>query len=325
MQQIRLRLRSQDTLRTQDFDEESYSLFGDLTHSWTGIDEGIILHIADYTALSDFSISNDRSGFLCFEIALQKDYSRKIEDIENAGQIGAVLINNSPSAEYRIRVGNVARGIIIYCDRKRFMSKFQLDISRIQERSRSIFLSEYGSFDTLKIPLCSSTMIDVEQIIDCHFSDPLRAIFLASKVNEILCALVAQIGELGGGAWLSVPGGSEDRLIEAAAAIYRRELHNPPTIEKLADRVGVDKRRLIKGFRDILGTTPHAFQLQQRMEHAELLLRDGAMSISEVGRLVGYQGYRTFVRAYHAYHGRSPSRGVDKRPEMRADTFSGPA
>lgn len=100
--------------------------------------------------------------------------------------------------------------------------------------------------------------------------------------------------------------GLKVRTIETAADIYKRELHNPPTIEKLAERIGIDKRELTKGFQELFGNPPHRYHLQQRMEQAELLLQEGK-SISEVGRLVGYQGYRTFVRAYQAYHGRPAS------------------
>lgn len=83
---------------------------------------------------------------------------------------------------------------------------------------------------------------------------------------------------------------------QAAADLHKRELRNPPTIERLAERVGIDKRELTKRFLELFGVTPHRYQLHQRMEQAELLLREGGQSISEVGRLVGYQDY----------HGRPP-------------------
>jgi len=303
MENVGSYLKSRPSIGTQEFSENSQKLFGECAHDWIRIDDDIILHIANFTALEYFRLRNDRFGFLCFEIALKNEYIRRIEDRENNGEVGTVLISNSISAEYEIASGSRARGIIVYCDRKRFMEKFQLDIARVQERSRPIFLNEYGSFGTLRVPLFSSTMADVDQILNCNFQNPLRPIFLAAKVMEILCTLVAQINEYGAGPRPFSTRGLKVRTIEAAADIYKRELHNPPTIEELAERIGSDKRELTKGFQELFGKSPHRYHLQQRMEQAELLLKEGK-SLSEVGRLVGYQGYRTFSRAYRTYHGR---------------------
>ena len=53
--------------------------------------------------------------------------------------------------------------------------------------------------------------------------------------------------------------------------------------------------------------TPHAYGHMARMEEAERLLRTGEISISEVARRMGYEGYSSFSRAYHAHFGRAPS------------------
>jgi AraC-like DNA-binding protein len=43
------------------------------------------------------------------------------------------------------------------------------------------------------------------------------------------------------------------------------------------------------------------------MEEARLMLRDGQLSISEVARRIGYEGYSSFSRAYRSHFGESPS------------------
>ncbi len=300
------RLEDASYLRTQDLYGKSKSAIGNSEHSWAKIDDATLLHSKEFIALEDFTVFNSRSGFICFEIALQGNYSRTIEDTQNYGEVGTVLISNSASAEYGFEQGGSTRGIVIFCNRRSFMKRFQLNIERVQERSRPIFLNDHGSLLTLRIPLFSSTMVDVDQILNCSFDEPLRSSFLSAKVTEILCTLVAQINEQGAGPRLFSPIGFKTRTLEAAAEIYRRELHNPPTIERLAERLGIDQRELTKGFQELFDKTPHRYQLQQRMEHAELLLNEGSRSISEVGRLVGYQGYRTFARAYQTYFGRPP-------------------
>jgi AraC-like DNA-binding protein len=186
------------------------------------------------------------------------------------------------------------------------MKTFELDITKIQERGRPIFLNAHGTFETLRVPLFGATAADIDEILNCEYQGSLRAMFIRSKVIQILCSLVSQINAHGAGTRLLLPQGFKTRSIEAAAKIYKHELRKPPTIEELANRIGIDRRELTKGFQELFGTTPRGYQLQQRMEHAELLLQEGGKSISEIGRIVGYQGYRTFVRAYQTFYDRPP-------------------
>lgn len=59
----------------------------------------------------------------------------------------------------------------------------------------------------------------------------------------------------------------------------------------------------------MFGATPHAYANVVRMEQAQVLLHDGQLSISEIARRVGYEGYSSFSRAYQAHFGRALSVG----------------
>ena len=301
------RLKSTRLIRTRDYVESSGSVLGNHRHDWFKVEEGIILHTANFTAKRSVKFRERRSNLICFEMPLVTGYSKRVEEIEACEPAGAISISNTAAAEFTFKAGSNARGVSIYCDRRRFLSTFQIDTDRIQERSRAIFLSNNGAFEALRIPMFSSAMINVDQILSCTFAEPLRSIYLSSKTMEILCTLVAQIHEFGAGPRLFSTGGLRVHSIEAAAEIYRRELRSPPTVEQVAERVGMDRRELTKGFQEVFEMTPHRYQLQQRMEHAEALLNEGGRSISEIGRLVGYQGYRTFARAYGGYFDRPPA------------------
>lgn len=255
---------------------------------------------------------NIRPGYVCFEIAFGDPYLRIIEDMHLQGEIRTVQISSSRIIEYSICSQTSSRGIMVFCEKSSFMKTFGLDIAKVQERSRSIFMSALGSFDTLRIPLFSDIAADIDEILCCEYPDPLKTIFIRSKVIQILCGLVSQINEYGAGPRLFLPQGFKVRTIETAAKIYRRELRNPPSIEELARRVGMDRRELTKGFQELFGMTPRGYQLQSRMEQAELLLREGGKSISEVGRIVGYQGYRTFARAYETFYGYPPASRLER-------------
>lgn len=299
-------LKTTSTVRTQDFAPEASNLFGSHLHEWHSVGDGIILHVANFTALDTFRLLHLRSGYVCFEIALDGHYIRNIEYSSSEAETRSVQISASRRIEYDVESGTSSRGIIIFCEQSSFMRMFDLDITKIRERERPIFLDAHGTFGTLRTPLFGDTAADVDAVINCEYSDPIRAIFAGSKAVQILCALVSQINEHGADYRLSLPKNFEMRAIEAAAKIYRHELRKPPNIGDLANRVGIDRRELTRGFQEAYGTTPRGYLLRQRMEHAELLLQEGGKSLSEIGRILGYQGYRTFVRAFQTFHGRPP-------------------
>jgi len=299
-------LKNIDVVRTQDFIPESKRVFGSSLHEWHSVSSNIIMHIADFTALDSFRLLHLRPGYVCFEIAFNDPYIRHIEYSSSHAEMRTVQISASSRIEYEVESGKSSKGIVIFCDQSSFMKTFDLDIMKLKERERPIFLDRHGTFGTLRMPLFGDTAADIDEIIHCKYQASLRTIYIRSKAMQILCALVSQINESGAGHRLSLPQNFKLRAIAAAAKIYRLELRKPPNIGELANRVGVDRRELTRGFQEVYRTTPRGYLLRQRMEQAELLLEEGGKSLSEIGRIVGYQGYRTFVRAFQAFHGRPP-------------------
>lgn len=131
---------------------------------------------------------------------------------------------------------------------------------------------------------------------------------MGAKGLELVCVIVSQLNALaarGAAQRVGVP--LKAAAVEAAAEIYRSELQNPPTIDQLARRVGLNRNMLTSGFKDAFGLTPRAYGHVIRMREAERLLQTGEMSVSEVARRIGYDGYASFSRAYQAQFGRLPS------------------
>ena len=85
------------------------------------------------------------------------------------------------------------------------------------------------------------------------------------------------------------------------------EFHHPPTISKLARRVGLNTTKLKKGFRYEFGTTIFAYSRRLRMLEAERLLRNTDMNVSEVAAVVGYSNPGAFSFAFKQELGFAPS------------------
>ncbi len=280
-------------------------------HQYRRIDDFTFLHVMDFRAGLPYSLRIIRENFICFQIIISGEYVRTTEDRVDVVNSATLQISNFPRSISDTTDGTVMRGVLIAIHREYFNEYFGLNLTRIPVGYRPIFSSRIGMMQALKMKTPSSVLIAAEQILSCKFSEPLRGLFLSSKVAEILCEIVHRMHnpQTSKAIANNPPRGRIDHIVEAAAAIYRRELNRPPSVEQLAARVGVNRNSLANGFQSMFGKTPHGFQSELRMSEAQRLLREGNLSVSEIGRRVGYSGYASFSRAFHDHFGHSPSRG----------------
>lgn len=295
-------VRSRDVLGAVD------DVFGAKEHGYRRIDEATLLHVLNFEALRPYSLTMARADLVCMQITIRGAYSRWIGDRMELVDPHMVEVSNFPRSVSDTQAGARLRGLLIVCERQHLLDHFKLNAERVPPAYRPIFLSKVGTPDVLKLPLSAANLGAVDQILSCRYPEPLRGILIGAKTIEIICGIVAQIHGLHlRGAPRPVAGRARAQAIETAADIYRREIHNPPTIEQLARRVGLNRNDLTSGFRDTFGFTPRAYGHMLRMEEAQKLLRDGQFSISEIARRIGYEGYSSFWRAYQAHYGHPPS------------------
>jgi len=274
-------------------------------HGYRRIDDSVFLHVLDFVAGQPYSLAMARRDFVCIQITISGTYRRRSGDRVDTVSPTALQITNFPFSISDTEVGTRLRAIMIVCDRAYLLNHFGLNTAHVPESYRPIFLSKLGAPKALSLPSSPGILENADQIISCRHSEPLKGVYIRAKTIEIICDVVSQINMLSLRGPLRIRASeAKAKAVEAAAAIYKRELHNPPTIEQLAARVGLNRNELTSGFREMFRATPHAYANVVRMEQAQILLRDGQFSISEVARRVGYEGYSSFSRAYHAHFGR---------------------
>ncbi len=131
-----------------------------------------------------------------------------------------------------------------------------------------------------------------------------RRLYLESCALELIAGQIGGFGPHGEDAFY---GGSRHHERAMAARDYLdRHYRNPPTIAELSRLVGTNEFTLKRVFKEMFGTTIFAHVSQRRMEHAELLLRQG-MTVSTTAQEVGYECVRSFSAAFRRRVGRPPS------------------
>lgn len=96
-------------------------------------------------------------------------------------------------------------------------------------------------------------------------------------------------------------------LIKPALEYLHRMPSKSISLGELAGLVRLSRYQLIRAFRIVTGMTPHAWQVNHRINLSRTLLRDGD-SISSVALALGFADQAHFQRAFKAHTGVTPGR-----------------
>ena len=95
----------------------------------------------------------------------------------------------------------------------------------------------------------------------------------------------------------------------ALAEAHRIILENyvePPGIDEIAHRTGLNTTRLKTGFRAVYGVTVFGLVREERMKTALILLRDHGQNVTETAYAVGYHSLSAFAAVFKKTFGFSP-------------------
>ncbi len=99
---------------------------------------------------------------------------------------------------------------------------------------------------------------------------------------------------------------TRDPLVRRALMAMQQSLDAPLSVEALAGRLGVGRRRLERRFREALGTTPARAGRAVRLAQARHLLAGGGRSVAEIAAETGFCDASHLTRAFRAAEGATP-------------------
>jgi AraC-like DNA-binding protein len=150
-----------------------------------------------------------------------------------------------------------------------------------------------------------------QQMWNAPYRGAAKRMYLQGKVFELIAMhldLIAADQQL----IHTTPGLKPDTIarIHHAQEILTTQLEHPPSLPELAQQVGVSVRTLHRGFSALFNTTVVGYLTQQRLQKAEMLLRQGNYQVSEVANIVGYSHLSRFSAAFKRQYGITPSQCV---------------
>ncbi|MFD1161136.1 helix-turn-helix transcriptional regulator [Hwangdonia seohaensis] len=96
--------------------------------------------------------------------------------------------------------------------------------------------------------------------------------------------------------------------IRKAKDIIISRMAEPPSLQELADEIGLNLKKLKEGFKQIYGDSVFSFLFDYKMEFARKLLETGDHNVTEVGHKVGYSTSSHFIAAFKKKYGTTPKK-----------------
>jgi AraC-like DNA-binding protein len=96
--------------------------------------------------------------------------------------------------------------------------------------------------------------------------------------------------------------------IKKAKEIVMANMAEPPSLQALADEIGLNIKKLKMGFKQIYGDTVYGFLFEHKMEYARKLLDSGSYNVNEVGLKIGYSTGSHFIAAFKKKFGTTPKK-----------------
>ncbi|PIG93369.1 AraC family transcriptional regulator [Gloeocapsopsis sp. IPPAS B-1203] len=177
----------------------------------------------------------------------------------------------------------------------------------LAERSVSISRAIAQQQSYFQVNTTTPTMqVVLHQIFNCPYQGLTRAIYLESKVLELVALRLEQAIADNTKSDCKRLNPDDIERIYHAKDILLNHADNPPSLVNLARQVGLNDYKLKLGFRQLFGTTAFGYLHSYRMEQARSLLECNQLSVKEIGQKVGYTNSRRFAIAFKQRFGVSP-------------------
>jgi AraC-like DNA-binding protein len=274
---------------------------------------GMVINNANYHSKNILSF--DGEGLLKFHFRLQAKSSIYIDPIgyvELDGAACQVFYHPKGVVDYEwIDVGPVDSWISIYCDPNYLANVLEFDLDNLPI---PLIRAMSGSLPTpfiTHLPMSIGLRQSCTEIAHCSYDGALRAKYFEAQALQLLCETYDKLRSE------AEEGSSNlcDRDVKAIHKAYNmlgESFERPPNIANLSRAVGVNRNKLLTGFKSLFGMTLQNFCLQKRMSKGRALLMDTDEPISGIAEQVGYDHPNNFSSAFKRFYGCSPTQARGK-------------
>jgi AraC family transcriptional regulator, transcriptional activator of the genes for pyochelin and ferripyochelin receptors len=172
----------------------------------------------------------------------------------------------------------------------------------------------HGDARSTALPLQSSMVAAVNDILSCPFRGWNRRAYMRGKSLELLSTVIHALANASSiGALTLRLSASDLERIALARSVMCAQLESSLTLSELARKTGLNRSKLALGFKAVYGVSVQAFWRDAKLDRARQMLRDGEVPVTEVALSVGYSELSSFTRAFIRRYGIAPSECKQER------------
>ena len=159
----------------------------------------------------------------------------------------------------------------------------------------------------LKKDLSPREVLVINQFFDKQ--NAMQDLYLKGKTYEVLSLYFKQSNEDAQGCPFLE---NEDNVekIKNAKQIIIDNMAEPPSMQELADEIGLSLSKLKEGFKHIYGESVFNFLLDYKLEFARKQLLSKKFNVSEISMQVGYSTASHFISAFKKKYGTTPKQYI---------------
>ena len=156
--------------------------------------------------------------------------------------------------------------------------------------------------------ISASMAIVLNQLINYNLNQSIKHLYIKGKAYEILSLYFNRNEDTNIEQCPFLVDETNVTKLRRAKDIIVSKMAEPPSLQELADEVGLSLKKLKEGFKQIYGDTVFGFLVEHKMEFARKMLEAGDSNVNEVGLKVGYSTSSHFIAAFKKKYGTTPKK-----------------
>lgn len=153
-----------------------------------------------------------------------------------------------------------------------------------------------------------SMAIVLNQLFNYYMNPSVKKLYFTGKSYELLTLLFNRSEDANIENCPFLSDENDVAKIRRAKDLIILHMAEPPTLQELADQVGINIKKLKLGFKQIYGDSVFSFLFDYKMDYARKLLDNGNYNVNEVGVKIGYSSSSHFIAAFKKKFGTTPKK-----------------
>lgn len=159
-----------------------------------------------------------------------------------------------------------------------------------------------------------SMAIVLNQLMNFNLMPTIKSLYFKAKGYELLSLQFNRTGDANVEQCPFLSDEENILKIRKAKDIIISRMAEPPSLQELANEIGLSLKKLKEGFKQIYGDSVYSFLFDYKMEYARKLLDSGEYNVNEVGLKVGYSTASHFIASFRKKFGTTPKKYIMSLP-----------